>query len=80
MPNAVKSIAKYVHKHQGEEGAIVLRELCEALENDKPFVLARLYDIPPQAFELAMNLIVNWRLDRYLTKRRFAKYFAELSD
>lgn len=75
MANAVKAVAKYVRKNKDDESATILRELCEALETGQPFVLTRLYDIPPKAYELAIKLLTDWRFDRHLTERRFAKYF-----
>ena len=75
MANAVKSVAKYVRKSKDDESAVMLRDLCEALENGVPFELARLYDATPKAFELAIDLLSDWRLDRHMTERRFSKYF-----
>lgn len=80
MANAVKSVARYVRKNKDEESAVVLRDLCEALENGQAFELSRLYEVKPKAFELAMNLLSDWRLDRHLTERRFSKYFDEEDD
>ncbi len=80
MANAVKSVAKYVRKNKDEQGALILRELCEALENGQPFVLTRLYDMSPKAYELAMALLSDWRVDRHLTQRRFSKYFDQVED
>ncbi len=80
MANAVKSVAKYVRKNKDDEGAAILRELCEALESGQPFVLSRLYDISPKAYELAIALLADWRTDRHLTERRFAKYFDQVED
>ncbi|MCS6785447.1 MAG: hypothetical protein NZ524_00220 [Thiobacillaceae bacterium] len=77
MANAVKAVARYVRKNGDEESARILRELCEALESGQPFVLTRLYDTTPKAFELAMGLLTDWRFDRHLTERRFAKYFCQ---
>lgn len=80
MANAVKSVAKYVRKNKDDESAAILRDLCEALESGQPFVLTRLYDIPPKAYELAMSLLSDWRVDRHLTERRFSKYFDQVED
>lgn len=80
MANAVKSIAKYVRKNEDEESAAILRELCEALETGQPYELARLYDIKPKAFELAMDVLAEWRFDRHMTERRFSKYFEQEGD
>lgn len=75
MANSVKSVAKYVRKNKDDASAIILRDLCEALETGQPFVLTRLYDVSPKAYELAMALLSDWRFDRHLTARRFSKYF-----
>lgn len=80
MANAVKSIAKYVRKNEDEDASVILRELCEALETAKPFELSKLYDIKPKAFELALELLSEWRFDRHLTERRFSKYFEQDED
>ncbi len=80
MANAVKSIAKFVSKNQDDESVLILRELCDALELGKSFELARLYDLPPKAFELAMDLLSEWRFDRHVTERRFSKYFEQSED
>lgn len=80
MANAVKSVAKYVRKNKDDESAAILRDLCEALESGRPFVLTRLYDISPKAYELAMSLLSDWRVDRHLTERRFSKYFDQVED
>ncbi|MGQ9684790.1 MAG: hypothetical protein ACUVT2_00580 [Thiobacillaceae bacterium] len=80
MANAVKSVAKYVRKNKDDESAAILRDLCEALESGQPFVLTRLYDISPKAYELAMTLLSDWRVDRHLTERRFSKYFDKIED
>ncbi|HRH81736.1 MAG TPA: hypothetical protein PLW81_11895 [Thiobacillaceae bacterium] len=80
MANAVKCIAKYVRKNEDEESAVVLRELCEALETGQPFELARLYDMKQKAFELAMDVLSEWRFDRHVTERRFSKYFEQDED
>lgn len=80
MANAVKSVAKYVRKNKNDESAAILRDLCEALESGQPFVLTRLYDIPPKAYELAMALLADWRVDRHLAERRFSKYFDQVED
>lgn len=77
MANAVKSIAKYVRKNEDEEASLILRELCEALETGKPYELSRLYDIKPKAFDLALDLLSEWRFDRHVTERRFSKYFEQ---
>ncbi len=80
MPNAIKSIAKYIHKNPDSPGASVLREFCLSLEGEQPFNLGRLYELKPKAFELALELLNEWRFDRHVVSRRLEKYLAEGGD
>jgi hypothetical protein len=76
MANAVKSIAKFVEKNREDPAAGILTELCEALESGNSYELGRLYDLQPKAFEMAMDLLSEWRFDRHITERRFSKYIS----
>ena len=80
MPNAIKSIAKYIHKNPEGASAGVLREFCLSLESGQPFNLGKLYEVKPKAFELALELLNEWRFDRHVVSRRLEKYLAEGGD
>lgn len=74
MANAVKTIAKYIRNNPGSEGEAILRDLCVALESDQAFQIGRIYELDKKAFELAINLLEEWRFDRHVVERRLQKY------
>ncbi|HNA82454.1 MAG TPA: hypothetical protein PLL19_09780 [Thiobacillaceae bacterium] len=77
MANAVKNIAKYIRKNADSEATPVLRELCTALEAGASFELGRLYQLDNKAFELALDLLEEWRFDRHVFERRLQKYLEQ---
>lgn len=79
MANAVRNIAKFIKKNPENEEATVLWELCRALESETPFELGRLFHLSLKSFELAMDLLNEWRIDRLIAERRIQKYL-DLSD
>lgn len=74
MANAVKNIAKYIRKNSDSEATPVLRELCSTLETGANFELGRLYQLDAKTFELALDLLEEWRFDRHVFERRLQKY------
>lgn len=77
MANAVKTIAKFIQKNPDDAATLVLRELCAALDSPGSFELGRLYELDKKPFELAMDLLEEWRFDRHVFERRLQKYLAE---
>ena len=45
-----------------------LTRLLEALRQEKEFPLSSLYEIDYEAFELAMEAMRDWRIDRYYAR------------
>lgn len=74
MANAVKTIAKFIKRNEDKEAAVVLRELCQALESGGAFELQRMYELNNKAFQLAIELLEEWRFDRHVIERRLQKY------
>jgi len=74
MANAVKNIAKYIKNNADSPAATTLRGLCAALESPQPFEIASIYDLDKKTFELALNLLEEWRFDRHVVERRLQKY------
>jgi hypothetical protein len=79
MPNAIKNIAKFIKRNPESEAATVLWELCRALESDSAFEVSRLFNLGLKPFEMAMDLLNEWRIDRLIAERRVEKYL-DLSD
>ncbi|MCU0842226.1 MAG: hypothetical protein MUC79_10970 [Thiobacillaceae bacterium] len=74
MANIIKSVANYIAKNPETEEAALLRELCQVLEAGGQFELGRLYDMKRKAFELAVELIEEWRFERHVQTRRLDNY------
>lgn len=74
MANAVKNIAKYIKHNPETPAAATLRDLCAALESPQAFELARIYELDKKAFDLALDLLDEWRFDRHVVARRLQKY------
>ena len=62
---AVKKARKLIQSNPESEGAKVLSELVIALESNQAFPLSRLYTLNFSQFELALEILSEWRLDRY---------------
>lgn len=77
MANAVKNIAKFIRKNPDLESVVTLRELCSTLEAEGSFDLGRLYQLETKAFELAIDLLEEWRFDRHVFERRLQKYLEQ---
>lgn len=77
MANAVKNIAKYVRKHPEDMASTTLRDLCIALESSGNFNLGCIYDLDKKTFDLALELLEEWRFDRHVFERRLQKYLDE---
>ncbi len=80
MANAVKNIAKFIRKTPDDKAATTLRDLCTALESAGSFDLGCLYDLEKKPFELAIDLLEEWRFDRHVYERRLQKYLEEDAD
>jgi len=74
MANAVKTIAKFIKRNEDKDAAVVLRELCQALESGGEFDLQRMYELNNNAFKMVIELLEEWRFDRHVIERRLQKY------
>jgi hypothetical protein len=67
--NAIKQIRKYLEQDPSSESARILGRLSAALAEEASFSLAELYRLDYEAFNLAIDLLKDWRLDRYYAAR-----------
>jgi len=63
--NAIKAARRIVFADPTSPEARVLSRLALALGNCTPFNFCELYDLDLKAFDIAMDIIAEWRLDRY---------------
>lgn len=66
---AIKKARKLIENKPTDEASLVLADLVIALEADQEFLLSRLYALDFKRFELAMEILTEWRLDRYYASK-----------
>ena len=62
---ALKKTRKLIEKDPSSRAAVTLSSLVVALESEAPFTLTELYRLDYDSFQLALELLAEWRLDRY---------------
>lgn len=66
---ALKKARKLIEKSPTSPSAVTLTSLVVALESETPFTLTDLYKLDYDDFQLALELLAEWRLDRYYTSK-----------
>ena len=66
---ALKKARKLIEKKPQKPSALVLSRLILALESESLFNLSELYQLDYDDFSLAMDIMKDWRLDRYYTTK-----------
>jgi hypothetical protein len=64
---AIKKARKYISEHPEKQDAKTLAKLAVALQSNEEFPLHELYEMKLETFELALEVLSDWRLDRYYT-------------
>jgi len=67
--NAAKKIRKLIESGDDAEQVKVLKELAAALELGQAFQLERLYEVDMRYFDIALELLADWRFDRRISAR-----------
>jgi hypothetical protein len=67
--DAIRKVRRYIKQHPQAPEALTLKGLAACLMDERQFPLADLYELDLEAFELAMELMRDWRLDRYYAAR-----------
>ncbi len=67
--NAIKRVRRYIEAQPDTPAARALSELARALADEREYPLSSLYEIELEAFELGMDLMRDWRLDRFYSQR-----------
>ena len=66
---ALKQARKLIEKKPDSPAAKTLSSLVVALESEQPFALQDLYLLDYDDFELALEVLKEWRLDRYYSSK-----------
>lgn len=67
--NALKAIRKRMRKDPDAPSSRALARLVAALAEERSYPLAELYAMDRETFDLAIELLTEWRLDRYYAAR-----------
>jgi hypothetical protein len=62
---AIQDIRRYISTHANSQSADVLARIPDTLQREGNLSLADLYTLDWEAFELAIELLRDWRIDRY---------------
>jgi hypothetical protein len=62
---AIKDARKFIQEHPSHASALLLSRLVLALESDTEFPIGELYKLGYDHFDLAIEILREWRLDRY---------------
>ncbi|GAO36160.1 hypothetical protein SCT_1561 [Sulfuricella sp. T08] len=76
--NNLKKLEKRILKSPGEPASQVFMELVKALEHKLDFNLATIYDLDYDDFQLTLDVLKDWRLDRYAKTRERLKALPDL--
>lgn len=63
--NAIKRARHYIEQSPTEPAALVLSQLVLALETEHSFEISDIYKLDLEHFDLAIEILREWRLDRY---------------
>lgn len=67
--NAIKAIRKHLERNPDAPSSKALARLVSALVEERSYPLAELYAMDYDTFEMALELLRDWRLDRYYAAR-----------
>jgi hypothetical protein len=67
--NAIKVARRFIETDPTNESAQILAKLVLALEAENSFELVQLYDLDYKSFQLAIDILKEWRLDRYYASK-----------
>ncbi len=76
--NNLKKIEKRILKAPDEHASQVFRELVKALEHKENFNLTAIYDLDYDDFQLVLDVLKDWRLDRYAKTRKRLKALPDM--
>ena len=66
---AIHDIRRYLSDHSDSPSAQVLSRLPATLSKEESLALSELYSLDWESFELAIELLRDWRIDRYYADR-----------
>lgn len=66
---AIKKARKLIEANPGDPAAQIVAALVLALESESNIAVAQLYKLDDKRFELALEILNEWRLDRHYASK-----------
>ena len=66
---AIKKARKLIENNPGDPAAQIIAALVLALESETTISVAQLYSLDDKRFELALEILNEWRLDRHYASK-----------
>lgn len=66
---AIKKARKLIEANPGDPAAQIIAALVLALESEATLSVAQLYSLDDKRFELALEILDEWRLDRHYASK-----------
>ena len=66
---AIKKARKFIDSQPNDPDAQIIAALVLALENESSISVAQLYKLDNKRFELALEILDEWRLDRHYARK-----------
>jgi hypothetical protein len=66
---AIKEARKFIEREPQTMAAQTLSRLVLALENQSPFSISEIYSLNYEQFNLALEILQEWRIDRYYASK-----------
>ena len=67
--SALKQARKLIEKSPTSKEAQTLSKLVVSLETDQTMALKEIYDLSYDSFQLAIDIMRDWRIDRYYASK-----------
>ncbi len=67
---AIKQARKFIEAHPDDPQVAVLTNLVLSLQSDAPFPLSTLFELERKQFDLALQIMAEWQLDRHYAKKQ----------
>jgi hypothetical protein len=66
---AIKKARKFIQSNPSDQATHIIASLVLALESEGDISVAQLYKLDYQNFQLALEILSEWRLDRYYASK-----------
>ncbi len=67
---AIKQVRKQIERNPKDPQTTIMRQLIFSLQNGEAFHINLLYELEPEMFEYAFQIMKEWRLDRHYAKKQ----------